>query len=309
MECLTVGISTRALFDLEQEHKLFLKNGADAYIDYQINHEHDILSPGPAFGLVRSLLNLNKPGEDPVCEIIIISQCSTDCSLRIFNSIEAYGLGIKRAALTTGESIVPYLSAFGVDLYLSADESDVREAISAGIAAGMLLCHNGGYETNISQIRIAFDGDCVLFSDEAQQVFDSHGLAAFNESEKAKATSPLNPGPLAHFLETIATIQSLYPAGKSPIRTALVTARCAPSHERVVRTLRAWNVRIDDAFFLGGLDKSAVLSAFGAHIFFDDSEENTISASAVVLSARVPRTDYRLTMHNGNFTFDKPKSA
>lgn len=287
-KCLTVGISTRALFDLEKEHEIFELSGPAAYVDYQIKHEDDVLAPGPAFELVKSLLALNEAEGETVAEVIIISQNSADGSLRIFNSIEAYGLGITRAALTTGAPIAPYLKAFGIDLYLSADESDVSEAIKAGVAAATVLKSSATHQRQFNQIRIAFDGDCVLFSDEAEIVFMQGGVDAFDAHEKQLAALPLAPGPFAKFLEVVIGLQQCYPAESSPIRTALVTARSAPSHERVIRTLRAWGLRIDEAFFMGGRDKSAVLEAFGADIFFDDNEENTTKASLVVLAARVP---------------------
>ena len=286
---LTIGISTRALFDLEAEHEIFMRDGAGAYVDYQIHHEDEVLRPGPAFGLIESLLRLNTPGDTPVAEVIIMSQNSADAALRIFNSVDYYGLDIKRAALTTGRSIAPYLLAYGVDLYLSADETDVRQALEAGVAAGIILNREDNNLATIEQIRIAFDGDCVLFSDEAERIYQTEGIEAFGSYEKANATVPLARGPFANLLSTISTIQGLYPdADVTPIRTALVTARMAPAHERVIRTLRSWNVRIDEMHFLGGRDTARVLKAFGAHIFFDDSVENTAQAANVVLSARVP---------------------
>ncbi|MCF0186380.1 MAG: 5'-nucleotidase [Bacteroidaceae bacterium] len=284
---LTIGISSRALFDLSKEHEIFINEGTKAYVDFQIAHEKDILPKGPAFGLVQSLLSLNK-GDEAVAEVIIMSQNSADAALRIFNSIEAYGLDIKRAALTTGKSIAPYLKAYGVDLYLSADEEDVNQSIDAGVAAGIIMGTSSEDVTD-GQIRIAFDGDCVLFSDEAERIFQTEGIEAFGTHEKEYACMPLAKGPFANFLSSISMLQSLYPDVEcAPIRTALITARMAPAHERVIRTLRAWNVRIDEMHFLGGREKAAVVKAFGAHIFFDDSLENTTLASTVVLSARVP---------------------
>lgn len=285
---LTIGVSTRALFDLEEEHEIFVSQGARAYVNYQIEHEKEVLSPGPAFGLIRALLDLNKEESPALTEVIIMSQNSADASLRIFNSIDAYGLDISRAALTTGQPIAPYLKAYGVDLYLSADEEDVKAAIDSGVAAGIIMKQSEEYAQNVEQIRIAFDGDCVLFSDEAQKIFDLKGLAAFDEYEKQKAKEPLAAGPFANLLFAISKIQAQYEPDRVPIRTALVTARMAPAHERVIRTLQAWNVRIDEAHFLGGRDKAMVLKAFGAHIFFDDNIENAKAASSVVLSARVP---------------------
>lgn len=221
-----------------------------------------------------------------------MSHNSPDTSLRVFNSIAHYGLQISRAVLASGASLAPYLNAFHTDLYLSADEADVQAAIDSGIAAGIICCDRiqavGETVEPLSQIRIAFDGDAVLFSDESEQLYKEQGLEAFEENERLRANQPMNQGPFAKFLKTISDIQKDFPQDQAPIRTALVTARSAPAHERVIRTLRAWNVRIDEAFFLGGISKSDVLKAFGAQIFFDDQAVHTKLASQVVPSARVP---------------------
>ncbi len=285
---LVVGISSRALFDLEQENEIYETEGLDAYSAYQVEHENDILRPGTAFPLVKALHNLNTNGSY-LTEIIIVSRNSADTSLRIFNSIHHYGLDISRAALVGGASIAPYLTPFRTDLFLSANEADVREALAAGVAAG-LICSNPPIDPakEDPQIRIAFDGDAVLFSDEAERIFQEKGLEAFTEHERENAQKPLPEGPFAKLLKTISVIQNSYPKDSSPIRTALVTARSAPAHERVVRTLRAWNVRIDEAFFLGGIQKSEILKAFDADIFFDDQAVHTDPASKLVPAARVP---------------------
>ncbi len=293
---LVVGISTRALFDLTKESEIFEKEGVDAFCDYQREHEDELLEPGPGFPLVKALLNLNnlsKSGEDLV-EVIVMSKNSADSSLRIFRSIEHYGLSITRAVLSSGASLTPYLSAFHTDLFLSHNEEDVRGALDDGIAAGIIVDDvNKAYQTNedITQIRIAFDGDAVLFGAESEKIYREQGLEAFTENEKKNARNPLKAGPFAKFLQTLSSIQKEFDPENVPIRTALVTARSAPAHERVVRTLRAWDVRIDEAFFLGGITKAEVLKAFGAHIFFDDQEVHTLPASQVVPSARVPYGD------------------
>lgn len=287
---LVVGISSRALFDLEAENRIYVEQGLQAYLEYQIAHEKDILKPGTAFPLIKALHKLNDGGEQLV-EIIIMSKNSADTSLRIFNSIEHYGLDITRAALVGGNQISPYLSAFKVDLFLSADEDDVQEAINAGIAAGMICSHedlNISPDEEIGEIRIAFDGDAVIFSDESEWIFKREGLPAFVEHERLNAKKPLPEGPFAKLLTTISKVQKQLGSENVPIRTALVTARNAPAHERVIRTLIAWNVRIDEAFFLGGVQKSDVLKAFGAHIFFDDQAVHTDPASKLVPAARVP---------------------
>ena len=287
---LVVGISSRALFDLEEEDKIYKSKGLKAFIEYERLHENDILKPGTAFPLIKALHKLNSSGKYLV-EIIIMSKNSADTSLRIFNSIKHYGLDISRAALVSGGPIAPYLNAFKTDLFLSADEKDVQEAIDANIAAGIICSHSNlpiDPDQDIEQIRIAFDGDAVIFSDESEKIFQSEGLDAFSEQEYINAQNPLAEGPFAKLLKTISIIQQEFPEDTVPIRTALVTARNAPAHERVIRTLRAWNVRIDEAFFLGGIEKSEILKAFGANIYFDDQTVHTESASRLVPAARVP---------------------
>lgn len=292
---LVVGVSTRALFDLTKESSIFENEGVEAFCSYQIEHEDEILAPGPGFMLVKALLNLNNlPGKKDRVEVIIMSKNSADTSLRIFHSIEHYGLNITRAVLSSGASLTPYLSAFHTDLFLSHNEEDVRGALADGIAAGIIIDEGiGTYDAggDITQIRIAFDGDAVLFGADSEKIFRKHGLEAFTENERLHAKNPLSAGPFARFLKILSSIQQEFPAKEAPIRTALVTARSAPAHERVVRTLRAWNVRIDEAFFLGGINKSEILKSFGAHIFFDDQEVHALPASEVVPAARVPFGD------------------
>ena len=287
---LVVGISSRALFDLEEANEVFEKEGLPAYRKYQREHENDILRPGTAFPLVKALHSLNL-GDKRLTEVIVMSKNSADTSLRIFNSIEKYGLDITRAALVSGAPIAPYLSSFKTDLFLSADEEDVQEAINAGFAAGT-ICSPAEQpidpDAPVEQIRIAFDGDAVIFSDESEQIYRSEGIDAFTEHERENAKKPLPEGPFAKLLKTISLVQSQFGSDDMPIRTALVTARNAPAHERVIRTLREWGVNIDEAFFLGGIEKAEVLRSFGAHIFFDDQTVHTAPASKLVPSARVP---------------------
>lgn len=290
-EPLVIGISSRALFNLEQENKIFENDGVPAYEEYQVKHENDILQKGSAFQLVRAFLNLNKLQEKRLVEVIIMSRNSPNTSLRIFNSIKDYELDITRAALTGGAEIAPYLRAFKTDLFLSAHPEDVKQAIDCDVAAGMILpgSPHADPRMKIEQIRIAFDGDAVLFAAEAERIYQHKGMQAFLENEQAKADIPLQKGPFANFLMTIAHIQSLFSEKESaPIRTALVTSRNAPAHERAIKTLRNWGVRVDEAFFLGGVSKRDVLFAFGAHIFFDDQKVHAETASEVVPSAVVP---------------------
>lgn len=293
-EPLVIGISSRALFNLEEENSIYESEGLRAYEEYQLTHEKVILQKGSAFQLVRAFLNLNKLQTNKrLVEVIITSKNSPNTSLRIFNSIQDYDLDITRAALCGGDEIVPYLKAFKTDLFLSANEDDVKQAIDNDIAAGTILT-SPVYDSRkkIEQIRIAFDGDAVLFSAEAERINQHSGLAAFMNSEQEKADIPLSKGPFANFLITLAHIQKMFPEKKSsPIRTALVTSRNAPAHERAIKTLRAWNVHIDEAFFLGGVSKKEILRAFGAHIFFDDQHVHADAASEVVPSAVVPYRD------------------
>lgn len=289
---LVIGVSSRALFDLSYENDIFEKEGVEAFSRYQLEHENDILKPGPGFSLIQALLHINTlPGQEGRVEVIVMSRNSADTSLRVFHSIHAYGLNITRAVLAGGSSLAPYLSAFQTDLFLSADEEDVQKAIDSGIAAG-IICSDGihtydcGGENDC--IRIAFDGDAVLFSDESEKIYQEKGLEAFEDNERAQASNPMAEGPFAAFLKAISQLQREFPPCQSPIRTALVTSRSAPAHERVIRTLRAWNVRIDEAFFLGGISKKDVLKAFGAQIFFDDQSVHTKAAQEVVPTARVP---------------------
>ena len=245
-----------------------------------------------AFPLVRKLLGLNSAlsGAASV-EVILLSRNSADTGLRIFNSIQHHELEITRAAFTGGASTYRYAKAMGAHLFLSANPSDVNRALESGLAAATILkvMPNAGKQaTTSNQLRIAFDGDAVLFSDEAERIYKAEGLDAFSTSEKASAHTPLSGGPFKEFLAVLHRMQASVPADASPIRTALITARAAPAHERVIRTLRAWNIRIDEALFLGGMDKGAFLKAFGADIFFDDQKGHCESARQHVPTGHVP---------------------
>ena len=291
-EKLVVAISSRALFDLEQSHKVFEADGVDAYCQYQIEHENELLDPGVAFPLVKKILALN--GSDKLThrtEVILISRNSADTGLRVFNSIQHYGLDITRAAFTGGESPYRYVEPFSAHLFLSADPQDVASALEAGFAAATILPFQESALPDINpsgQLRIAFDGDAVLFSDEAERVFKTQGLDAFAASEQAAAKDPLPGGPFKQVLAALHALQSDFSADESPIRTALFTARAAPAHERVIRTLRAWNIRIDEAVFLGGKDKGEFLRTFGADIYFDDQRGHCDSTRHHVATGHVP---------------------
>lgn len=291
-EKLVVAVSSRALFDLDESHAIFENDGVDAYCQHQVENEDVPLKPGVAFSLVKKLLALNeRDPANPRVEVILLSRNSADTGLRIFNSIQHHQLEIGRAAFTRGASTHPYISAFGTHLFLSADPDDVRKALEAGFAAATILSSASTPlidTTNPAQLRIAFDGDAVLFSDESERIYKQNGLNAFESNEVMAAKQPLPGGPFKNFLSMLHQIQLEYPADTSPIRTALVTARAAPSHERVIRTLRAWNIRIDEALFLGGKDKGVFLKAFGADIFFDDQHKHCESARQHVATGHVP---------------------
>ena len=289
---LVIGISSRALFDLEEENRIFEERGLSEYVQYQMDNEKTILKKGAAFPLIQAFLRLNELSKDRrLVEVIIMSRNSPDTSLRIFRSIEHYGLDISRAALTSGAPVSPYLKAFKTDLFLSAFQPDVQDAINAGIAAGVLLTGPGHRNVNedIDQIRIAFDGDAVLFGAESERIFRHDGIEAFQTHEREHADDPLSKGPFANFLMTLSNLQAMFPDREhAPIRTALVTSRSAPAHERAVKTLRYWHVRVDEAFFLGGVSKREILAQFGAHIFFDDQYIHADPASEVAPAAIVP---------------------
>lgn len=282
---LVIAISSRALFDLDESNTIYEKEGVEKYAEYQIKHENEILHPGVAFPLVKKLLHLNMRGD--FVEIILLSRNSADTGLRIFNSITHYQLDITRAAFTNGESPYQYVQAFGSHLFLSANVGDVKNALNAGYAAATIL-PSSIQETESHELRIAFDGDAVLFSNDSEKIFQRDGIEAFTKNEVQDAKNPLPGGPFKAFLKALQHLQKQFPEKKCPVRTALVTARQAPAHERVIRTLREWNIRLDEALFLGGLSKGVFLKAFQADIFFDDQTVHCDSASQHVATAHVP---------------------
>ncbi|MFT4614047.1 MAG: 5'-nucleotidase [Bacteroidia bacterium] len=285
---LVIAISSRALFDLNESHQVYENQGLQAFSNYQIEREDQPLAPGEAFPLVHKLLRLDQQlGKDSRVEVVLLSRNSADTGLRVFNSIQHYDLAINRAAFCGGESPWRYIQAFGCQLFLSNEAEDVRNALDSGVAAATLVSNSGSGDTG-GQLRIAFDGDAVLFSDEAERVYKEDGLEAFTASEQAAAHEPLAGGPFKPFLAALHRVQQAFPPTESPIRTALVTARSAPAHERVIRTLRAWNIRIDESIFLGGLDKTEFLRAYQADVFFDDQPSHCESASGHIATGHVP---------------------
>lgn len=285
---LVVAISSRALFDLDASHDIYEQQGLQAYADFQIANEDKPLDQGDAFPLVQKLLHINALlGGEPRVEVILLSRNTADTGLRVFNSIQHYQLPIVRAAFCGGHSPYPYASAFGCHLFLSTNAEDVRHALENGLAAATLLPSSSQLR-DTQEIRFAFDGDAVLFSDEAERIYKSKGLDAFAASERAAAHQPLSGGPFKPFLQALHGLQTEFSLEACPIRTALVTARSAPAHERVIRTLRAWKIRIDESLFLGGLDKGEFLKAYGADVFFDDQQGHCLSASRHVPTGHVP---------------------
>ena len=284
---LVIAISSRALFNLDESHHVYENQGLEAYRQYQIEHENDVLQPGEGFDFVTKLLNINQQLGNEKVEVILLSRNSADTGLRVFISISHYQLNITRAAFCGGTSPYRYVSAFGSHLFLSTHNEDVRHALDNGVAAAILLPSTKPKDSS-NELRIAFDGDAVLFSDDSERVFQSEGLAAFTKAERAAADQPLDGGPFKSFLAALVQIQNEFSESDCPIRTALVTARSAPAHERVIKTLRSWGIRIDESLFLGGLDKGQFLRSFGADVFFDDQKGHCESASLHVATGHVP---------------------
>ena len=287
---LIIGISSRALFNLDKSHEIYEKEGLKSYQDYQIENEDKTLEPGEAFNLVKKILKINDFYEklDRV-EVILLSRNTSDTGLRIRNSIEAHNLNISRAAFCGGESPHRYVKDFGVHLFLSSSIEDVKLAIKSDVAAATIVSRSSENKKESSSeiLKIAFDGDAVIFSDESEKVFHEKGREAFIENE-VKSETFLKEGPFKSFLVELNKIQNDFEINECPIRTALVTARSAPSDNRVIKTLREWGVRIDESLFLGGMTKNNFLESLDADIFFDDQKKHIISAIENTTSGHVP---------------------
>ncbi len=275
---LVIGVASSALFDLSGSHQIYLDSGADEYRNYQEQHIDVVLEKGVAFPFIRRFLNINKyfPRQSPV-EVVLFSRNSPETGLRVMRSIAHYGLDISRAAFMTGASPYPYLPAFNTALFLSANEEDVQSAIAAGYAAGLVLPSRTDDDENDAELRVAFDFDGVIADDESETVFKQSGLDQFHAHETLHIAKPHQPGPLAAMFQRLALMQRMEermarrdPGYRKLLRIAIITARSAPSHERVVTTLKSWGVSANETFFLGGMDKARVLSVFKPHIFFDD---------------------------------------
>jgi len=290
-DILVVGVSSRALFDLEEENEIFEKEGIKGYRKYQLKNEEILLKEGTAFALVKSLLGLNKIAEKRIVEIVVMSRNSPETGVRMLNSITEHELDITRVALSGGEPLYPYIEAYDIDLFLSKDEKDVQAIIDSGTsAAATIYAPPTDFNSSDNRVKIAFDADAVLFSDESELRYKTEGMGAFHQYESEHENDPLKKGPFAALLIKLSKIQEFLPTKieLSPLRLSIVTARNAPSHMRVIKTLRKWGVYVDEAHFLGGLSKDRILKAFGAQIFFDDQEAHLVATSKVVPSGKVP---------------------
>jgi 5'-nucleotidase len=287
---LVVAISSRALFDFEEENKVFEHGHGPhkdrAYMKLQLDKLDKPAKPGVAFSMVKKLLAFNDTQAQRV-EVVILSRNDPVSGMRVFRSAQHYGLPIERGAFTRGQSPWRYLKPLNANLFLSANPDDVRAALSQGFPAATVATHAAlAQDNHPHEVRIAFDGDAVLFSDEAERVFQAEGLNAFQQHERAKAHQPLSAGP---FKPLLAALHRLQQEGTPSmhIRTALVTARSAPAHERAIRTLMEWNVEVDEAMFLGGLPKGEFLREFEPDFFFDDQTGHIESAARHVPAGHV----------------------
>lgn len=293
---LTIAISSRAVFELDAANRIWQTQGVEAYREHQRLNEEQPLQPGPAYPFVKRLLQLNgiRAGQ-PLVEVVLLSRNDPDTGLRAFNSIEHHGLPITRAAFLSGSSPYRYLKPFEASLFLSMNEEDVNEAIAEGYPAGLVLPTTAAADALDHELRIAFDFDGVIADDESESIFKNAGLGAFQQHERERATTAMNPGPLKMFFERLGAIQEIErglrvaDAGYRPrLRTAIITARDAPAHRRCVLTLRQWGIRADETFFLGGRPKKPILDVFKPHLFFDDQRRHLDAASTGVPCAHIP---------------------
>jgi 5'-nucleotidase len=283
---LVVAISSRALFDFEQENEVFEQGDDRAYMDLQLSKLDEPAKPGVAFSLVKKLLAFNTDDIKRV-EVVILSRNDPVSGMRVFRSAQHYGLAVQRGTFTRGQPPWRYLKPLHANLFLSTHLSDVRAALAAGVPAAQVYpqsTHASSAHPN--EVRIAFDGDAVLFSDEAERVFQEQGLSAFQQHEKDNANLPLSGGPFKPLLEALHRLQQ-EGTPTMRLRTALVTARSAPAHERAIRTLMNWNIEVDEAMFLGGLAKGEFLREFEPDFFFDDQTGHVNSAAMHVPSGHV----------------------
>ncbi|SFT15154.1 5'-nucleotidase [Paenibacillus sp. BC26] len=291
-----IAVASSALFDLEESDRVFRERGEDEYRKFQRENENHILATGVAFPLIKRLLRIHASDEEQLVEVVLLSRNDPDTGLRVFKSIEHYKLPISRAVFVAGSNPFLYLDAFNASLFLSGNPEDVKEAVEHGYPAGCIYPTDYVDDDEDEELRIAFDFDGIIADDSAETIFQRGGaLHSFHDHERSKAGEPLPGGPLFRFFGEIAKLQKresekklLNPAYKPKIRVAIATARNAPAHERVITTLREQDIRVDEAFFLGGIDKGRVLGIFKPHIFFDDQVGHIEGVARSVPSVHVP---------------------
>lgn len=293
---LVIGLASSALFDLSESDAVFRTEGEQVYREYQRANQDKPLERGVAFPFVRRVLSLNQLNpDDPPVEVILLSRNDPDTGLRVMNSIQHYGLPITRAVFMQGKSPHSYIPAFDIELFLSANAEDVKKAVAAGHPAGQILKGEIEDDNDDLQLRIAFDFDGVLVDDEAETVYKKQDLDGFHQHETLRQDIPHTPGPLTPFLRRIAAIQKMEqqqrkkdPTYTPILRVSIVTARNAPAHKRVINTMRSWDITVNEAFFMGGVEKSKVLDIMQPHIFFDDQRLHLEPASARLPSVHIP---------------------
>ena len=293
---LVIGIASSALFDLAESGAVFRDEGEESYRRYQEEHVDAPFTPGVAFPFIQRLLSLNDIAsvDDPLVEVIVMSRNDPDTGLRVMRSVAYHKLGISRAIFTQGRSPYLYIPVLNMSLFLSANEDDVRNAIAQNYPAGQVLA-SAYTDDNSKELRIAFDFDGVLADDKSEQIFRQHGLQDFQQHEVTNVVTPHSPGPLRDFLANVNKIQKREEqrfceddSYSRRVRVSIVTARSAPAHERAVASLKAWGVTVNDAFFLGGIDKGAIMPVLRPHIFFDDQKPHLLSTAQSVPSVHVP---------------------
>ncbi|XP_051527967.1 cytosolic 5'-nucleotidase 1A-like isoform X1 [Myxocyprinus asiaticus] len=297
---VTIAVSSRVLFRTEKEQKVYEQKGIEEYLRYQVEHENEPFAPGPAFPFVKALETVNNrlrelyPDSEELFDIVLVTYNHAHVGVRLINTINYHNLFIERFCMTGGSSPIGYLKAWQTNLYLSADAEKVQEALAEGIAAATMFMAEKQTEVSETQLRVAFDGDAVLFSDESERIFKAHGLDKFFEHERENENTLLDHGPLKSFLEVLGKLQKkFYAKGyrmDCPIRTYLVTARSAASSGiRALKTLRAWGLETDEALFLAGAPKGPMLEKIRPHIYFDDQMFHVEGAAEMgAIAAHVP---------------------
>jgi len=296
-DVLVIGVSSRALFDLEHENSIYQQQSVEAYRAYQLEQENTLLAKGTAFHLIEALLGLNSLSEQRLVEVVVMSKNSPDTGLRVLKAIQHYGLDITRSTFSGGEPLGVFLKAYNVDLLLTRHLEDAQVAIDTeNCAAALIYDPPESYQPDKDKIRIAFDADAVIFSDESEYIYKTQGLESFQKNEADNEDIALKDGPFAKLIRLLSTLNQKLGVEHSPLSLSIVTARNGPAHLRVIKTLRQWNVYIDQAFFLGGMSKEPVLKALRPHIFFDDQPGHVEPASKLVPSSQVPyRSDSQIT--------------